>query len=279
MPDKDVNTGRFVGIASPEGFKWCWRHQAHEPVSEFGPDKSRSDGLRPDCRLGAREVSKERNSKQPGYVARPYKKASGPAPEGMKWCNNHEAFCLKEDFTGDSRKADGLQGSCRRAFMERTRKKDGSVPQHASKYNPDPPGTKWCSWHQTHEMLAKFGNKAPSKRDPSEKQGMCRAGQAEYTVEHAAEFSARCQTRRARRIGNGGEHTAEDIADIRRMQGDNCAICTKPLKGGGVKDHIKPLKLGGDNGRRNIQLLHRKCNGEKAAKDPLDHARSLGRLL
>ena len=279
MAERDSKHGRFLRIASPAGLKWCYWHQAHEPLVGFGPCVTRPDGLQPLCRVASSEKQKLQNSQKPGYIPRTHAKTSGPAPSGMKWCNHHAAFCQIDTFTADPRKADGLQGSCRTAGQERYHIKNGSVPQRASKYNPGPSGMKWCTFHQKHEALEGFGDKAFTKRDKSGKQGSCREGQAEYTVIHAAEFSARCHTRRARRMGNGGTHNAEDIADIRRMQRDRCALCAIPLRGKGVKDHIIPLKLGGHNGKRNIQLLCRPCNGKKHARHPLDHARSLGLLL
>ena len=279
MAERDSKHGRFLRIESPAGLKWCYWHQAHEPITGFGVCVTLRDGLQPLCRIASSEKQKLENLKKPGYVPRTHAKAPGPAPSGMKWCNHHSAFCQIDTFTADPRKADGLQGSCRSASQERYHLRNGSVPQHASKYNPDPPGMKWCSHHQKHELLECFANKTPTKRDKSERQGVCRVGQAEYAVTHAAEFLARCHTRRARRMGNGGSHEAKDIEDIRRMQRDRCALCAIPLRGKGVKDHIIPLKLGGHSGRRNMQLLCGPCNGKKHARDPLEYARSLGLLL
>lgn len=78
-----------------------------------------------------------------------------------------------------------------------------------------------------------------------------------------------------------GSHTAADILDILRLQDGKCAYCSVPLDQKYQVDHIVPLALGGDNGRRNIQLLciENACNQRKNDSDPIDFARSLGRLL
>ena len=44
-------------------------------------------------------------------------------------------------------------------------------------------------------------------------------------------------------------------------------------------DHIIPLSKQGRNDRRNLQLLCVSCNLKKHARDPIDHAKSLGMLL
>ena len=78
-----------------------------------------------------------------------------------------------------------------------------------------------------------------------------------------------------------GSHTAADIADILRLQRKRCAepSCRKSLAAGYHVDHIMPLARGGSNDRRNLQALCPTCNLSKSAKDPIDFARSLGRLL
>lgn len=86
--------------------------------------------------------------------------------------------------------------------------------------------------------------------------------------------------KRAARLAAPGHHTADDIRHIRQGQRDKCAYCPKKLNT--VRwhiDHIQPLSRGGSNYRRNLQILCQPCNQAKYAKDPIDFARSLGRLL
>lgn len=88
------------------------------------------------------------------------------------------------------------------------------------------------------------------------------------------------QTRRARVRGAKGKYSAADVAEIREMQRNRCAICRVDLSR--VKehiDHIMPLALGGSNDRTNIQVLCEPCNLQKWAHHPLDHARMRGLLL
>lgn len=98
---------------------------------------------------------------------------------------------------------------------------------------------------------------------------------------HPESIRSHARNRRARNRAALGRHTGEEIVDIRRMQRDRCAepSCRTKLHGKGHVDHIIPLARGGGNDRRNLQLLCGPCNFRKHAKDPIDFARELGRLL
>lgn len=84
---------------------------------------------------------------------------------------------------------------------------------------------------------------------------------------------------RARMRGAKGSHTAEDILVLLRAQRFRCAGCGSSIKRGHHADHIVPLKLGGSNSVSNIQMLCQSCNCSKGAKDPIDWAKCIGRLL
>jgi 5-methylcytosine-specific restriction endonuclease McrA len=51
------------------------------------------------------------------------------------------------------------------------------------------------------------------------------------------------------------------------------------LEGGYHLDHIVSLKRGGDNVDSNMQLLTKRCNQNKSAKDPIAFMQSRGFLL
>jgi hypothetical protein len=71
---------------------------------------------------------------------------------------------------------------------------------------------------------------------------------------------------------------AKDIQRILKLQRGRCAICAIRLTKI-HRDHIQPLKHGGTNYARNIQITCRTCNETKQAQDPLVFMRKLGRLL
>lgn len=100
-----------------------------------------------------------------------------------------------------------------------------------------------------------------------------------YYAAHKDDVLENSRNRRARKAGNGGEHTKEDIELLWQLQRGKCVFCLKPLKRGAFHiDHHLPLALGGSNDRGNLRLLHKKCNLEKAATHPVIHATRRGML-
>lgn len=87
------------------------------------------------------------------------------------------------------------------------------------------------------------------------------------------------KNRRARKRNAEGKYTLEDIKRITTQQNNKCAYCSIEL--GKIRhiDHIIPLIKGGSNWPNNIQLLCPTCNMRKKAKDPIDFARSFGKLI
>lgn len=101
-----------------------------------------------------------------------------------------------------------------------------------------------------------------------------------YRERHPERGASHVRNRRARLLQVGGCHTAADIERIYGEQRGRCAWCRSKVKFGEHHvDHIVPLAKGGSNDPANLAIACRPCNQSKAAKDPLDFARQLGRLL
>jgi len=99
-----------------------------------------------------------------------------------------------------------------------------------------------------------------------------------YAKNNPAYFRAKNAERRAR-LKSGGSHTAQDVLGIMKMQKYLCAYCKSNISKKYHVDHINPLKLGGDNSRKNLQCLCPNCNHRKSAKDPIVWAQEIGLLL
>jgi 5-methylcytosine-specific restriction endonuclease McrA len=109
-----------------------------------------------------------------------------------------------------------------------------------------------------------------------------------YTAQWAAENPERnrelsaavTRRRRARALRSTGTHTAADLAAILKAQNHRCAYCRSDLrKAKRHVDHVQPLARGGSNHRANLQYLCAPCNLAKGARDPVEFAQELGRLL
>ena len=83
--------------------------------------------------------------------------------------------------------------------------------------------------------------------------------------------------RKLRKAANGGFYTPKDVEELRVLQNDLCAACRRKTKL--EVDHILAVVRGGTNARSNLQLLCRKCNASKGAKDMTEWAQEKGFLL
>lgn len=84
---------------------------------------------------------------------------------------------------------------------------------------------------------------------------------------------------RARKHGTVGRYSSADVASMLMAQKGLCAYCRKDIQKAFEVDHVIPFCRGGTNNRNNLQLTCGPCNRSKGGRDPLDHARRLGRLL
>ncbi len=107
-----------------------------------------------------------------------------------------------------------------------------------------------------------------------------RQGKRKWYLANPEKAVASTHRRRARKKAADGIFSKEDIHRIRVLQNNRCAECQKSFEH--IKahvDHIVPLTKGGSNWPRNLQLLCGPCNSCKGARDPIEHARIMGRLL
>jgi 5-methylcytosine-specific restriction endonuclease McrA len=83
----------------------------------------------------------------------------------------------------------------------------------------------------------------------------------------------------ARRAGSPDTVSAAVVTALLKAQRRRCAWCSEPLGRRWHIDHVMPLSRGGEHAPRNLVVACPTCNVRKSAKDPIDWARSLGKLL
>lgn len=126
------------------------------------------------------------------------------------------------------------------------------------------------AWADAHPEQMKAIRDAWRKKNPTYSR--------DWAQRNKDKINSYSNNRRARYVGR---YTAEDIRKIFARQQGRCAnpSCLASIAGAFDVDHIEPIIKGGTNWPINLQLLCRKCNREKDAKDPYVWAQEVGRLF
>lgn len=96
---------------------------------------------------------------------------------------------------------------------------------------------------------------------------------------HKEHFRIKAKLQRLKRGGIVTQRHAKWIKRLLKLQRGLCAYCRCDISKGFHVDHIMPVALGGDSDPSNLQLTCATCNQRKAAKDPFDFAKEVGRLI
>jgi 5-methylcytosine-specific restriction endonuclease McrA len=181
----------------------------------------------------------------------------------MKTCSKCRQEKPLADFRSDSRRASGVAASCKECSQEYCRQWRLD--------NPDAETTRAPRIRPGHKELS-----ARWRKDNPERH---RANDRLWRKANPEKARAVKAARKARKLGNGGRHTGDQIKLMLISQKLKCPNCRKSIKRRYHVDHVVPLSLGGSNDISNIQLLCPSCNLAKRAKPPEVWARENGRLL
>jgi 5-methylcytosine-specific restriction endonuclease McrA len=164
-----------------------------------------------------------------------------------------------------------MQKFCKRCNCESTRYADGrcitcTLARNAewTKQNPDKKNEISRRWnelnrHQKREINAAYR----TAKNEVIKQKRKLQRQQDPSMERV-----KAATRKALKLGNGGQLSKNIVQVLLTKQGGLCACCKQPLNGSFHLDHIMPLSLGGQNDDGNVQLLLPRCNLEKFTSTP-----------
>lgn len=117
------------------------------------------------------------------------------------------------------------------------------------------------------------------KQDRQQNPDKYRARARRYKAQNPDKVRQHNHIRRARRLGDGGRHTASDIQRQYRAQKGRCYYCQQQLGDTYHVDHVIPISRGGSNGPENIVIACPACNLSKANKMPHEWDGNGGHLL
>lgn len=148
---------------------------------------------------------------------------------------------IDEFWYKNSRTKDGYQTRCKQCsrlrlkeWQEKNRERVQEINRIWAKNNPEKILIKNRNWNQNN----------PDKKRASENK------------------------RRARKTGDNGTHTGQQIQGLYIQQNGKCFHCEIDLSSNFHEDHWIPLSRGGSNEIENIRLLCPRCNMSKGAKLP-----------
>lgn len=230
--------------------KVCSKCKIEKPVAEFGKSSRNKDRLRAECKA-CRKIESATDFQ---------KHKAKRLAKHREWMRRNPAAqngYVKAYQTRDPARTKSQRDAANR---KRDPRKHREQSQRDHVKHRDKRLTRHRQWRRQNKEVLAESNRAWRRANPD----LCRANSRNY---------------KARKKGAVGTHTAADIADIRRLQRDRCAMCGVHLYGKGHVDHIRALVNGGTNDRRNIQILCQPCNNRKHAKDEFEFARLNGLLL
>lgn len=263
--------------------KYCNKCQDEKPKAEFFKKTSAKDGLQANCKSCAANI------KRACY-------ASNPEPSAVRcraWrqLNKEMVAAYMREYRKDNsekiaenkrkyRAENSEQIAERhRAYREANPEKIAEINRAYREANKEKCEEYMREWRKTNpeKMAAAF--RAYREANIEQISSRHRA----YRLANPEKIAAYGRNRRAKKREAEGSHTAADVKAIFESQRGLCANCEKKLFKSGAKkfhvDHIQPLSRGGSNDKYNLQCLCPACNTRKRAKDPLDWAKEIGKLL
>ncbi len=190
-----------------------------------------------------------------------------------RFCKNgHDTEACGRDPSGHCRKCDNIRHAAKRAENPELHRLQSLERQRIyTTRHPDRVRARARAWAAANPQYGK--NWRANNLDKK------RAAERRRVASNPERRREKTAIRRARKHNASGRYTTNQIVNLLKRQNSKCANCLCSIKQGYHVDHISPLSRGGSNDITNIQLLCPSCNMRKGSKDPIEWARSQGRLL
>ena len=195
-------------------------------------------------------------------------------------CGTHKPL---SEFANRKGSPDGCRGQCKACraaktseYCRRWKEKDPARYKEAIRRANAKGVERVKAWNEANREKLVTYTQNWRQRNPEKYEAIVEASKgrfAEYRKEwrqaNPELLRAQVHRRRARKVGNGGEHTGEELAQLIESQGHKCAnpYCRIDLRTAKKElDHKEPLALGGSSAIENLQWLCAPCNRRKHAK-------------
>jgi len=253
--------------------KLCIKCQVVKPISEFGKDKLRPDGLFPyckRCRLKNPEKSDEWQKNK---------------TKGLHHCGKCKQWLNPSEFYPNPSKKNGIHHHCKDCTIKQASEyyhadKDRTHQKNRERYwnNKEKEQAEFKKWYSANaerqRQKARTWHKenyhrVRDKRQEYAKNWRNTRGKEWYSSPEGRFYTNRAaQVRRKRAKLVENTLTKEQWFEILRVQNHTCLGCnrkfTNILKP--TIDHVVPLSKGGGLTKENTQALCRNCNSRKHTK-------------
>lgn len=180
-------------------------------------------------------------------------------------CEQHKPL---SDFPYDKRASDGRQSACRECTRERARSYYAANRERTLARARE----LRLSNLEYHRARARANSRKHSAKNTARATAWIKANRDRFRANMKA-----CEARRrsAERTGASGPETRAWFNAQKKV----CHWCSKNCAADAVIDHRTPLARGGKHETRNLVVACRSCNARKCARDPIEWAQSIGKLL
>ncbi|UQS94840.1 HNH restriction endonuclease [Pseudanabaena phage Pam1] len=233
-------------------YKQCASCKLEKPFAEFVRDARASTGLQPSCKAcnNARRAARRRANIE---TVRARERA---------WFEQNRERVYANNAKSRERRAEAVRAG-KKAYYERVK----NTPEYIAKRDAYTKATK----DKKREYDKRYRAQRPEKN--LERATAWRKANPEKRAAVVRAYSAR------RRAQTDGGVSTRELHEWTMAQPKICYWCGAKCKKNYHVDHYEPLSRGGKHEIANLVIACAPCNLKKNAKDPLEFAREVGRLL
>lgn len=243
--------------------KRCTKCNVYKPLSKFSKDKDKKDGLSTRCKLCKSGEHAKWRKANPEKVKE--NNANWYAANTEKARAYSREYARKHPVQVKARIA-----ACKKAHEARVEQLSPAEKAVIEKDKKDRQRVSSAKWYRKNAERARLSTSMWRMLNPDKnKQYRIAYRKEKGHIERAARHKRRASGTLSSRI----------VKKLMSLQRGKCACCGIRLGNKYHLDHIVPIALGGTNTDDNVQLLHAKCNLQKAKKHPIDFMQERGFLL